>query len=205
MKRITLVALWFTAMANAQFSYGPKAGLVLTTVKAGNTVGIEPESDVSYAFGAFSEYKFSDFSVNLGVSYGAYGSKGKTPTGEGNNTFDIDLKQKMYLFDLTANYYLTESFSIGAGGYYGAITDVEYNIADSFEVDMTNKYENSDYGVVFKANYTLYKGFFAEAKYNFGLANVIKEKPYLFQMPDPNADDTVENRFLTVSVGYRFK
>lgn len=203
MKRITLVALLFTAMANAQFSYGPKAGLVLTTIKADNSIGIEPKSAVSYAIGAFSEYKFSDFSVNLGVSYGVYGSEGKTI---GEDSFDFDIKEKMVVIDLTANYYITESLSIGAGGYYGAITDVEYVFGDSYKVDMTKEYENSDYGVVFKANYALYKGFFAEAQYNLGLASVFEKEKGIFQIIGaPKHYDTIENRFLTLSVGYRFK
>ena len=208
MDRILLVAFLFAnVLASAQFSFGPKAGLVLSTLEIGGSVPIEPENKFSYAVGGFSEYKFSEFSISLDLSYGEYGSKGSTTyyTNELNvSNPDINVKEKMFLIDLAANYYFTDFLSLGGGVYYGSINAVEYDVSGHEKMDVSDKYSKIDLGFVFKVNYVIYKGLFAEFKYNFGL-NIIKQNT-IDTAPNVVVEhDEVKNRILTISLGYKFR
>lgn len=197
MKKIILTTLLLCfEICNAQFSYGFKGGLVLSNIEVEN-IPIKPESKISYSFGVFSEYKFDDLSINLGLSYGEYGSKGVftgrlTDDPNEEPSYDINVRENMFIVDLTSNYYITESLSIGVGGYYGVINKVEHDLAYG-NIDVSDSYEKGDYGLTFKSNYIIYKALFVEAKYNFGIANIIRTSTY-----------ETKNRFISLSIGYRF-
>ena len=209
MKNFFLVFFLFTVgIIKAQFSYGAKAGLVVSTIEVGKTLPINPESKFTYAIGAFSEYKFSDFSLNLGVSYGEFGSKGlfvRVSDDPNSDNPNVNFNESMIILDLTANYYISNNLSVGAGSYYGYISNVEYDVSNYGNINMTDEYKNSDFGVLFKINYFLYKGLFTEVKYNLGLVNIYKETKFSNSLPgDFIKDDVVKNRMLTLSLGYKF-
>jgi len=206
-KGLLIVILLASGLANAQFSYGPKAGMVLSSLDVSESVDIAPENKFSYAVGGFSEYKFSEFSVSLDLSYGEYGSNGTTINSSNplNVTHtDVNVKEKMFLIDLAGNYYFTDFISLGGGVYYGIINSMEYDISDFGKRDVSDKYSKVDLGLVFKINYVLYKGLFAEGKYNFGL-NIIKENEIDTTITNVVVEhDQVKNRILTISIGYKF-
>lgn len=207
MKKIAIILFLFSAVANAQFSYGPKVGFVVANIEVSPDIPIVPENKISYSYGVFSEFKFSKKSLCLDISYGEYGSKGITAKNNNNpNTGNpnIDVKVNMLVFDLTGNYYFTDNISTGAGVYYGAINSVSHDISDYGNINMTNKYELNDMGLIFKGKWNLHKRFFVEAKYNFGLANIIKPNNIGNYIPNINIDDRIKNRFLIFSIGYIF-
>jgi opacity protein-like surface antigen len=56
--------------------------------------------------------------------------------------------------------------------------------------------KSAEFGLFLGADYNVYKGLFVDARYSFGLSNMIK---------DPVADEKMRMNFFQIGIGYKFK
>lgn len=187
-----LIAISISANAQQEVKFGPKAGVNFATMS-----GVEHSKMLTgFYVGAVAEIKFNDkFSVQPELMYSAQGVKqdfsetymGMTISAKNTAKFD-------YInIPILAKYYIVDGFSVEAGPQFGFLVKAE----DKSEGEKTDikKYSKSfDFGIGAGVAYDLSNGFFANARYNFGLTDVVKD----------NSGKSVNNGVIQVGVGYKF-
>lgn len=205
MKKILLslgAALFLAAGAQAQVSYGLKAGVNLG--KYSNWLDNQKNNTSFYVTGFADLPVASQFSIQPGVSLQGKGSK--VEVGNSDNT----LTRNVMSIEIPVNavYYIPTGASgsvfLGAGPYVGfnisgknkiegnigefggaGETDIEFGSAD-------NEMKRVEAGANFMAGYKLSNGFLINAGYGLGLTNL------------NNVGETVSNRVLSFGVGFQF-
>jgi opacity protein-like surface antigen len=188
----------------SQVSFGPKAGLVLTTIEGSEPGQYETKSKFSFYGGGFLEYKISKFAMDLDVNFAVEGSKGKNRYQQNFDDaplfFDSTLNIYAVNFNFTGKYYVLDDFVLKGGAYYGTIIKVKYEVDGGSlfngRQDVSDSFEKSDYGLVVGTEYNLTDKFFIEAKYALGLKNIRKDDPIAGEIE-------LKNRVLFIGVGYK--
>lgn len=189
-----LIAIGFGANAQQEVKYGPKAGVNFATLSnAENSKML-----TGFYVGAVAEIKFNDkFSVQPELVYSAQGVKQEFSETFMNVTMSYKNTTKLDYINIPilAKYYITEGFSLEAGPQFSFLVKAE-DKAEGQKEDI-KKYTNSfDFGIGAGLAYDLANGFFANARYNFGLTDVAKEKE--------EGSKSVNNGVIQVGVGYKF-
>ncbi|MGJ1196699.1 porin family protein [Sphingobacterium spiritivorum] len=191
-------AILLSAGAQAQTSYGIKAGLNFSKLhaSAGDRSASSDASTNFYVTGYVDAPISPAFSFQPGLSLQGKGGKGAEVDGTGQ-TGSINL---MYLeVPLNFVYYIPAGQGkvfLGAGPYAGIglsskvkVDKVSVNIG--FDDDGMNRF---DAGANFMAGYKLANGFLLNGGYSLGLTNLLKDSD--------NA--SLKNRLFSLGIGYQF-
>lgn len=211
MKKVLLslgAALLMAAGAQAQVSYGLKAGVNLGKVSNVSDAAKDYQTNnTSFYVTGFADLPVaSQFSIQPGVSLQGKGEKFKY---DGNN-YDGSSSSNVMSIEIPVNavYYIPTGASgsvfLGAGPYVGfnvsgkskwdgttpigsasGESDIEFGSAD-------NEMKVVEAGANFMAGYKLSNGFLINAGYGLGLTNLY------------NTGDTRSNRVLSFGVGFQF-
>ncbi len=222
MKRILLAsAIALFAGLNAQTTFGVKGGYALSKLNF-NENSIELDgvkgnmtSKSGFYIGGLVEHKFnSRFAIQGEVEYANLGGKAEVALPYGIKvTEKINLNR--IVIPVSARYYATPELGIYAGPYVSFKTDtnVKFDITGLpagastdpnavregeklVEKQFNDNLKSTDFGLFFGADYNVYKGLFVDARYSFGLTNMVK---------NPVGDEKVKMNFLQIGVGYKFK
>lgn len=184
MKKIILLALALSLSfgAFAQFSWGVKAGLNITSITGDD---VDAKSKVGFNAGAFAEYSINDwFAISPELLYSAQGCKGDVDEA------DVALRFNYINIPILAKFYVLEKLSVETGPQLGFVVSAKAK-ADDVTAKMDSDFYNSfDFSWAVGATYNFGK-VFANARYNFGLTDVVKEA-------------TNKNSVFQIGVGYRF-
>ncbi|MGK6340889.1 porin family protein [Chryseobacterium sp. DT-3] len=210
-------ALAFCAGMNAQTQFGVKAGYALSKLNSNeNDIefgGIEGslKSKSGFYVGALVEHKLNDkFAVQGEVEYANLGGKAKVSL-PGGITVTEKLNFNRIVIPVSARYYATPELGIYAGPYvsFKASTTAKIEVSGTasnpqginageeyLEKAFNDNLKSTDFGLFFGADYNVYKGLFVDARYSFGLTNMIK---------DPVNDEKMKMNFFQLGLGYKFK
>ena len=218
MKKILLVStLAFFAGLNAQTKFGVKGGYALSKLNS-NDNDIEFEgidgglkSKSGFYVGALVEHKFNNkFAVQGEVQYANLGGRAKVSL-PGGITVTENLNFNRIVIPVSARYYATPELGIYAGPYVSFKTSTTAKIKVSgamanpqgisegeeyLERAFNDNLKSTDFGLFFGADYNVYKGLFVDARYSFGLTNMIK---------NPVQDEKMKMNFFQIGLGYKFK
>jgi opacity protein-like surface antigen len=218
MKKILLAsALALFAGMNAQTTFGVKAGYASSKLNSNeNDIefgGIEGslKSKSGFYVGALVEHKLNNkFAIQGEVEYANLGGKAEVSL-PGNISVTEKLNFNRIVIPVSARYYATPELGIYAGPYVSFKTNTTAKIEvsgaasnpqginageDYLEKAFNDNLKSTDFGLFFGADYNVYKGLFVDARYSFGLTNMIK---------DPVNDEKMKMNFFQIGVGYKFK
>lgn len=205
----------FTA-ANAQTTFGVKGGFalsILTTnedldVLDGVNAGLK--SKAGFYVGGLVEHKFNNkFAVQGEVQYANLG--GRTEVSVSGITVKENFNMNRIVIPVSARYYAIPDLAVYAGPFVSIKTGTKVNIdvsggtadpqllneAENFlEKSFDDSLKSAEFGLFLGADYNLYKGFFVDARYSFGLSNMIK---------NPVDGEKMKMNFFQIGVGYKFK
>ncbi|MGV8947397.1 MAG: porin family protein [Lutibacter sp.] len=185
MKKIVFVAVFaiFSLVSlNAQTSFGAKAGLNVAKL-----IGDVPDNKslIGFNVGIFAEIGLADsFYIQPELFYSTQGG-----------TFDYpiigstDLKLNYINLPIMFKYDVANRFYLEAGPQIGFLV-----AADLGDLDVKDAYESTDFGANFGLSYGFTEKLFAQARYNIGLSNIVKD----------NGNDKVSNAVMSFSLGYKF-
>lgn len=201
MKKLLLMvvtAMMATVSVSAQHEdgellYQPRVGITLSTLSGMD----DAKMKVNVTYGVELEYFFDDdFSVAGGVLFTDQGAKFNEPDG------DYTMKIYYASFPFTFNYYVLPGLALKAGlqpayRLKGQVTNGSEKIDFDRAVDLLLsdegvKMNKFDLAVPVGLSYE-YSHFTLDARYHFGITKVFS-----------NADETVHNRVVTVTLGYKF-
>lgn len=194
------------AGANAQVSYGVKAGLNLPKVKiTADDVNMSYTSDAStnfYVSGYASIWAAPNFAIQPGVSLQGKGGKVKEGHFTGGAAGETATLNFMSIeIPVNAVYYIPTgtvgSVFVGAGPYLGFNVSAKAkngNISQDINIGSSDdEMKRIDYGANFLAGYKLSNGILFNLGYGLGLAN-------LENIDSPK----VKNQVLSLGVGFEF-
>lgn len=223
MKKILLAsAVALFAGLNAQTSFGVKAGYALSTLKSNETnlefegTGGSLKSKSGFYIGALVEHKLNNkFALQGEVEYANLGGK-LDISMSGLGLPGVKVTEKMHfnriVIPVSARYYAMPELAVYGGPYvsFKASNKAKIEVSGAVvsdpaalnegEKQLENYFDNSlkstDFGLFFGADYKVYKGLFLDARYSFGLTNMIK---------NPVNGEKLKMNFLQIGVGYKFK
>jgi hypothetical protein len=215
MKRIALILLFIGLNSYGQFHFSVKGGLLFSNVKAGSDYDKEPDGKTSYLTGASVEYKYKKAAIDLELSFADEGYSSEVKLLENGQTRNYDAKTSINTinFFLTAKYYPTEKINLKVGPYLSSITNVDLKYSGSGQLsgrknDISDSFQNTDFGLVFGAELYIYKGLFIEGKYILGLKDIYKDGETQFTEFDPivnsfKLDYSIKIRSINIGLGYK--
>lgn len=216
MKKILLAsAIALFAGLNAQTKFGVKAGYALSTLNSNDDnfdmdgIKASMESKSGFYVGGLVEHKFNNkFALQGELEYANLG--GKAVVKAYGVTVTEKLNFNRIVIPVSARYYATPELGLYAGPYVSfrtntkvkmevsgapsdqaALHEGEKYMEDSFD----NGLKSTEFGLFLGADYTVYKGLFLDARYSFGLTNMIK---------NPVDGEKLKMNFLQLGVGYKF-
>lgn len=180
---VLIAALAISSGAFAQgFSWGIKAGLNVTGVSGSD---LETKSKTGFHAGVVTEFGISDwFAIAPELMYSSQGAKMDVPD------MDIRVKGDYLNLPIMAKFYVLEKLSLEAGPQFGYALSMKVKAEDESEKMDSDLYNAFDMSLGVGATYN-FGSFFASARYNFGLTDVVKEA-------------SNKNSVFQISVGYKF-
>ncbi len=219
MKKILLVsAIALFAGLNAQTTFGVKAGYALSKLNLNeNDIefgGVEGsfKSKSGFYVGALVEHKFNNkFAIQGELEYANLGGKAEISLPGVTVTEKMNLNR--IVIPISVRYYVTPELGVYAGPYVSFKTNnkVKFEISGMngmadpnavregekiVERYLDDSLKSTDFGLFLGADYTVYKGLFVDARYSFGLTNMIK---------NPADGEKMKMNFLQIGLGYKFK
>ena len=215
MKKLLIVsAIALCGAANAQVKFGVKAGLALSSLKAeADNVSVSTDAKTSFYVGGLVEYKLTDkFALQGELLYSPLGGK-ETEEESGNimgygynYKYESDFKVGTLLVPISAKYYVTNGLALGAGANFGFILSAKNEYTEtavvdgntetsSDEEDIKSEVNTFNFSPFVSAEYNLNNGLFFDARYSFGVSNMVKNQ---FD------DETLKMSFFQVGLGYKF-
>lgn len=195
---VLVIMLCVYSFSNSQeVSYGVKAGVNLSdwhfSVSNYNDVY---DMRIAYHVGAVVEIGFSDkFSVQPELLYSSVGCKVNASeiARESAPSSDINYIANYLSIPVLAKYYVAEGFSVELGPQLSILMGAKASNDDDSE-DIKDELESIDFGAGIGASYKMENGLFLNARYIYGLSNVIKDF----------GDETAKNNVFQFSLGYKF-
>ena len=184
------------AMAQKQFTFGPKIGVDYTHYW-GEYVG--HDGVLNYQAGLFMEYRFTDkFSIAPEVVFAAQGGKYKWIKDVSTNIEYNTTDHVNYInVPVMLKYYVTPALSIDLGpqigfNIYSKATDKwtvgDKEFKDTYELEST---KDIDFGVGLGLTYNIAKDVFVQGRYTMGMTKVFE-----------HGND--KNGNAQIAIGYRF-
>lgn len=209
MKKLLTMSLLlgFTFFASAQISYGVKGGLNFASAKisgsnSGSGLSVEVDTKVrtSIYLGGIAEFQLNrpKQSVQIELLYSQIGTK----IDESSLFDETVIKISQLTIPVLGKYQLNDDFSLYAGPYFGFNLNIEEKDVDSGETndDVQDDYNKLDLGLVLGVEYMINENIFAEARYNYGLANNVDSDVYA----GTGAELEYKNRLFQIGLGYKF-
>lgn len=209
MKKLALLtALGFSAAAFSQLNTTAEAGYTMSNIAVKPDLGENYEAKHGYYAGIGLERKWSEkIAVQLDAQYANLGSR--ISAEDGGSKATLTWNRHELITPLVFRYYVTYELGVYAGGFLGTKIGNSVKIkgtgdlggadldafAKSYKELLDKEVKGSNYGLVFGANYKIKNGLYANARYNLGLANMVK---------NPATGEEMKMSFLQVGVGYRF-
>ena len=206
MKKITiaLVCMLLTAgaaMAQKQFTFGPKVGVDYTHFWGKNAYH---GGQLNYQAGLFMEYRFtSRFSIAPEVVFAAQGGKYEVKDyNDGDGYFDAKFTENVNYINIPVmfKYYVTPALSIDLGPQLGINVYSKYTVESKDKhlniketEDQKDDTKTIDVGVGLGLTYNIAKDVFVQGRYTLGLTEVF-DKSW----------DTGKNGNAQIAIGYRF-
>lgn len=206
MKKITiaLVCMLLTAgaaMAQKQFTFGPKIGVDYTHFWGKNAYH---GGQLNYQAGLFMEYRFtSSFSIAPEVVFAAQGGKYDVKDyNDGDGYFDAKFTENVNYINIPVmfKYYVTPALSIDLGPQLGINVYSKYTVESKDKLlniketeDQKDDTKTIDVGVGLGLTYNIAKDVFVQGRYTLGLTEVF-DKSW----------DTGKNGNAQIAIGYRF-
>lgn len=193
-----------TNCISQNINYGIKAGVNISSFD--NSIY---KSLIGPQLGGFAEITFNDkLSIQPELLLSLQGAELEYTLQR--NYYDpiIQKRLKISLYYLnipiTVKYNFINKFSIIAGPQIGYLAKAtQKNKSDQFEIlnssgviDIKNLYETISYSVNLGLNYNITEEIFADLRYNYGLANIMKGNNTLF-------GTDVKNNVIQFSIGYK--
>ena len=184
-----------TAMAQKQFTFGPKIGVDYTHYWGKN---VEHGGQLNYQAGLFMEYRFTNkFSVAPEVVFAAQGGKYDT------KVLGVELKETDHVnyinVPVMLKYYVIPELSIDFGPQVGFNVYSKNTIEGKVEklkeketTDMKKYTKTVDFGLGLGLTYNITEEVFIQARYTMGLTKVF------------NVDDDSKNGNGQIAIGFRF-
>ena len=206
MKKITiaLVCMLLTAgaaMAQKQFTFGPKIGVDYTHFWGKNAYH---GGQLNYQAGLFMEYRFtSSFSIAPEVVFAAQGGKYEVKDyNDGDGYFDAKFTDNINYINIPVmfKYYVTPALSIDLGPQLGINVYSKYTVESKDKhlniketIDQKDDTKAIDVGVGLGLTYNITNDVFVQGRYTLGLTDVF-DKSW----------DTGKNGNAQIAIGYRF-
>jgi len=193
---VALIAIGFCANAQQEVKFGPKAG-----VNFANLSNLDDSKMLTgFYVGAVAEIKFSEkFSVQPELLYSAQGAK--IEFSESILKYENTLNFDYISIPIMAKYYIYEGLSVEAGPQFNFLVKAQNKqevsgggISASTKTDTKDITKSFDFGLGLGLAYDLSNGFFANARYNFGMSDIVKD----------NNGKSVNNGVFQIGVGYKF-
>lgn len=217
MKKILLAsAITLFAGLNAQTKFGVKAGYALSTLNSNDDsfevggVKASMESKSGFYVGGLVEHKFNNkFALQGELEYANLG--GKAVVSAYGVTVTEKLNFNRLVIPVSARYYATPELGLYAGPYVSFRTNTKVKMEVSgaasnqvalnegekyLEKTFDDNLKSTEFGLFLGADYTVYKGLFLDARYSFGLTNMIK---------NPVDGEKLKMNFFQFGIGYKFK
>ena len=207
---LTAIAVLTFNSSNAQedtssdegISFGVKVGGNISNTSNGKEIS-DDGTDNRYGFnvGAVVHIPISEkFSLQPEV---VYSQQGFTTSSEFNLDF-FDIGDIIWRFDyinipIMASYKVVKGLTLQAGPQVGFNINAEVNISDidlADDFDLSEETNTIDFGAGLGAQYELDFGLFFQARYIWGISNVLDE--------NTSTGITLRNKVASLSVGYFF-
>lgn len=158
-------------------TYGVKAGANFSNLKIDfDGAGISPDGATNIFVGGYVDVGVAEkLNFQPELQYSIEGAK--------------DASVSFINLPLMLKYYLVEGFNLQAGPQIGFVVDAEGGDTDGLK--------STNFVLNIGAAYELPAGFFADARYNFGLSNIAEEEPGF-------EDVGLKTKGFQLGVGYRF-
>ncbi|MDR1755646.1 MAG: PorT family protein [Culturomica sp.] len=205
MKKMMILAVLFIASAPvfAQFTYGVKGGLNLSSLSKMKTLGgDDSKMKASVYFGAFAEYQISDYvGISPEIVYSRQGFAAKNDgviIGQDVRATELKAKYRFNYLDVPVlvKLYVADGLSVDLGPQFGFLLNAKY-YAKSGSTKVKEKLsgvKGFDMSLAMGLTYDISR-FFVQGRYNLGLSNVIKKG---------ESKDKHRNNVVQLGVGYRF-
>ena len=206
MKKITIALMCMlltagAAMAQKQFTFGPKVGVDYTHFWGKNAYH---GGQLNYQAGLFMEYRFtSRFSIAPEVVFAAQGGKYEVKDyNDGDGYFDAKFTENVNYINIPVmfKYYVTPALSIDLGPQLGINVYSKYTVESKDKhlniketEDQKDDTKTIDVGVGLGLTYNIAKDVFVQGRYTLGLTEVF-DKSW----------DTGKNGNAQIAIGYRF-
>lgn len=206
MKKITIALVYMlltagAAMAQKQFTFGPKIGVDYTHFWGKNAYH---GGQLNYQAGLFMEYRFtSRFSIAPEVVFAAQGGKYEVKDyNDGDGYFDAKFTENVNYINIPVmfKYYVTPALSIDLGPQLGINVYSKYTVESKDKhlniketEDQKDDTKTIDVGVGLGLTYNIAKDVFVQGRYTLGLTEVF-DKSW----------DTGKNGNAQIAIGYRF-
>ncbi len=206
MKKITIALMCMlltagAAMAQKQFTFGPKIGVDYTHFWGKNAYH---GGQLNYQAGLFMEYRFtSRFSIAPEVVFAAQGGKYEVKDyNDGDGYFDAKFTENVNYINIPVmfKYYVTPALSIDLGPQLGINVYSKYTVESKDKhlniketEDQKDDTKTIDVGVGLGLTYNIAKDVFVQGRYTLGLTEVF-DKSW----------DTGKNGNAQIAIGYRF-
>lgn len=206
MKKITIALMCMlltagAAMAQKQFTFGPKIGVDYTHFWGKNAYH---GGQLNYQAGLFMEYRFtSRFSIAPEVVFAAQGGKYDVKDyNDGDGYFDAKFTENVNYINIPVmfKYYVTPALSIDLGPQLGINVYSKYTVESKDKhlniketEDQKDDTKTIDVGVGLGFTYNIAKDVFVQGRYTLGLTEVF-DKSW----------DTGKNGNAQIAIGYRF-
>lgn len=189
------------AMAQEQFTFGPKIGVDYTHFWGKNAYH---GGQLNYQAGLFMEYRFtSSFSIAPEVVFAAQGGKYDVKDyNDGDGYFDAKFTDNINYINIPVmfKYYLTPALSIDLGPQLGINVYSKYTVESKDKnlniketIDQKDDTKAIDVGVGLGLTYNITNDVFVQGRYTLGLTEVF-DKSW----------DTGKNGNAQIAIGYRF-
>ena len=185
MKKLCIVAILaifsVTSMKAQEAKFGAKAGVNFSNF----TGDIDMNKALTgFHIGAFVELELSEaITLQPELLFSTQGTKFE------ESGVSVDFDANYINLPVMFKYGVAEGLNLEAGPQIGFLISAE--IADE---DLKDEMESIDFGMNVGASYDFSEQLFAQARYNIGLTNVIKD----------SGDEKIQNSVISVSLGYRF-
>lgn len=180
--------------SNNGLHIGLKGGLLLANVKDDNEE-VKTKIKAGVYVGAFFEYVDGKIAPEIEISYNQFGSR-----GDDSNTSYLDYEYQInsFLISPSLKVFIVDKFAPKVGFYMSQIISVKATVYDNStngytELDLTDDWNNTEFGMVLGFQFNATKKLLIEANYLYGFSDLSGDQV-----------GKINNRSIRFGLGYKF-